>query len=355
MTVVSAPGKMILVGEYAVLEGSPALVYAVNRRARVTVSRIPGTESQVSSPSLAVTSQPFVCTHQKKLRFDPNLDPIIRNRLIFFKRIFEALMTRLDLYPDNQALSIELVTDAFYDQKLHSKLGFGSSSAMTVALTKSLIHELGLDKTETEIFEIALEVHRSAQGKVGSGIDVAASSFGGAVEYQLTKPKPSARHLNAWADLNMAVIWTGKSASTSRMVQSVSALRIKNPELFHERMLHLSDLSIEGIAAFKEQDISRFLNVINNFQEEMQNLGKDSHTPIISGVHQQVARVVGNLGGAYKPSGAGGGDIGLLFTESNEMLSNIIVQIKKAGFNTLDVQLDNRGVLVENLNDNGNL
>ena len=347
MTVASAPGKMILLGEYAVLEGTPALVYAVNRRARVSVCRIPGNESQVSAPSLSVPYQPFVCTNKKKIHFDPNLISSISSRLIFFKHIFESLIVPLNLSPDKQAMSIELVSDAFYDQKLHSKLGFGSSSALTVALTKALIREFGLDKTDTEIFRIALDAHRSAQGKIGSGIDVAASSFGGAVEYQLTKPNPSARTLEAWTHLNMAVIWTGKSASTSRMVQSVSTLRKTDPELFRNRMQQLSDFSNEGIAAYKAQDTSRFLSTINHFNTAMQNLGDDSHTPIISEVHHKIAQLAKKMGGAYKPSGAGGGDIGLLFTETAEDLIRIHKEIQNMGLATIQVELDTRGVALE--------
>ena len=51
MTTVTAPGKMIILGEYAVLEGAEALVYAVNRKAHVTAQIIPGNEFKVLSPS----------------------------------------------------------------------------------------------------------------------------------------------------------------------------------------------------------------------------------------------------------------------------------------------------------------
>ncbi len=34
----SAPGKLVLSGEYAVLDGAPAICMAVDRRARVTIS-----------------------------------------------------------------------------------------------------------------------------------------------------------------------------------------------------------------------------------------------------------------------------------------------------------------------------
>ena len=35
----TAPGKLVLLGEYAVLENSPAIVTAVNRRATITIEQ----------------------------------------------------------------------------------------------------------------------------------------------------------------------------------------------------------------------------------------------------------------------------------------------------------------------------
>ena len=83
----SAPGKMILLGEYAVLHGAPALVYTVERRAHVNVKNLHEAEFQVSSPSLQIESQPFVLTSRKQVRFDPNLSAFIKNRLLFFLRM----------------------------------------------------------------------------------------------------------------------------------------------------------------------------------------------------------------------------------------------------------------------------
>ena len=48
----SAPGKMVLVGEYAVLEGSPALVSAVNREAKVRLELTEGRGICVNAPQV---------------------------------------------------------------------------------------------------------------------------------------------------------------------------------------------------------------------------------------------------------------------------------------------------------------
>jgi len=48
--VASAPGKIVLSGEYAVLDGAPAIVMAVNRRARAALADVDGRVSQVRAP-----------------------------------------------------------------------------------------------------------------------------------------------------------------------------------------------------------------------------------------------------------------------------------------------------------------
>ncbi len=53
MTQVSAPGKMVLLGEYAVLFGAPAVVAAVNRRARVELAPSPSSDWVVKAPGFS--------------------------------------------------------------------------------------------------------------------------------------------------------------------------------------------------------------------------------------------------------------------------------------------------------------
>ncbi|MDH3305214.1 MAG: hypothetical protein OEM92_08415, partial [Gammaproteobacteria bacterium] len=55
----SAPGKLVLCGEYAVLDGAPAVCMAVDRRATVTVTDADGRWHRVSAPGYASTEGRF--------------------------------------------------------------------------------------------------------------------------------------------------------------------------------------------------------------------------------------------------------------------------------------------------------
>ena len=50
---VSAPGKLVLIGEYGVLYGAPALVMAVDRRARVVLEAVRGDRWVLTAPEVA--------------------------------------------------------------------------------------------------------------------------------------------------------------------------------------------------------------------------------------------------------------------------------------------------------------
>ena len=57
MITAQAPGKLLLLGEYAVLEGAPALVVAVDRLARVRVAS--AERFEISAPQVGIDGLEF--------------------------------------------------------------------------------------------------------------------------------------------------------------------------------------------------------------------------------------------------------------------------------------------------------
>src|SRR4051794_13397449 len=99
MMIATAPGKLILTGEYAVLDGAPAIVVAVDRRAVARRNAIP----RGSSPFLVAVAEEIAARRGAS-------DPAAR-----------------------AALEVSVDSAAFYHRA--SKLGLGSSAAVTVAAT----------------------------------------------------------------------------------------------------------------------------------------------------------------------------------------------------------------------------
>ncbi len=348
---VQAPGKMILIGEYAVLEGAPGLVAAVDRFARVSVVANKGNEFVVHSPALGLHSIPFVVVPSGGVRYDPHLPAKQQKVLNLFTTVFESLWQLLSGQKERRLpeLRITLETEDFYSGPLKTKLGFGSSAALTVAITKAVFDfiDLDTDAERTLIFQQSLKAHRQAQNNRGSGIDIAASSYGGVLSYtfnpqhtERSRPQP----MPLWPGLNVLPVWTGRSASTLKMVERVHKLKQKDGNRFERLMGKLGELSHHGCQAFEKQAVSDFFEAVRTFNATLNALGQASDAPIITGAHERLAQLASQFDAVYKPSGAGGGDIGVAFFMSDESLKRFKEAISAEGMVPLDVQICSGGV-----------
>ncbi len=349
-----APGKMILIGEYAVLEGAPALVRAVDRYAQVDVSDNPVGNFTVEAPNLGVPPQDFVITLGGSVRFDPNGDEIYIKRLTFFSRLFETILQYYSY--KNIKISnckINLDTASFYDARLNTKIGVGSSAALTAALVNAVDVYIGGNLSRKDIFLLALKAHRYAQKGIGSGIDIASSVYGGIVEYKMVGAEQEdfeePLQIEYPEDLYIISVWTGKSASTRKMVGSVSEFKKRSYLRYKEIMDNLSGISKDACEAFKNKNTAEFLKGCSEYYKQLLDLGNESSVSIISEVHKNIAEIVKQCGCVYKPSGAGSGDFGIAMTDDAEKAEYLRLTIEKNGFRTVDLNTSSDGVEAYNV------
>ncbi|GAB4334522.1 MAG: phosphomevalonate kinase [Calditrichia bacterium] len=315
----SAPGKLILLGEYAVLENAPALVLAVDRLARVTLTARKGAGFRIHSPTLQFNN----------LEFDWNGDRLealsapareAAPKLNFVLTALEILFTRFE-WSRQTGWELTLNTDEFYDAGLSAKLGLGSSAAMTVALVRALLAAHSQQISTESLFLLAQQIHSQAQGKSGSGIDIAAAAAGGFIYFR--KEPLQIRPVNWPGDWQIIPIFSGQSASTPQLVKQVRKLKEKHPAENRRLLEALAENSAEGCRAVEERDFSRFAARVERAQSLLRELGEKSGADIVSRPHQEIEKLVRDTGGYYKISGAGGGDLGLAFTNSPEIKEKI--------------------------------
>jgi len=349
-----APGKLILLGEYAVLEGVPALVAAVNRFARVVLTAAPGDHFVVAAPVIDVGPQRFRLNADGRIEFLQQ--PL--EKLKFFGSIFESAVRvlrarRVPISP----VQITLDTSEFFLRKGAAKLGLGSSAALTVALLAALFEQYdpgsAANGNRAELFRTALFAHREAQGNVGSGVDVAACVFGGVLQYTLREE--NARQpaevvpLTFPEDVLVLPVWSGKPSSTSALVNQFFAYKKENGNGYRKLLERLTGLTTSGVAAFREGNVSGFFSAVENYYRAMLDVGRVLETPIISPEHQSIAAAVRRRGGVYKPSGAGGGDLGIAFVQSARQLTQTASEVQKAGFDVVHLELGAPGVRVRRM------
>jgi phosphomevalonate kinase len=345
----SAPGKLVLLGEYAVLFGHPAVVIAVDRRARVTLGPSDDHVFRVTAPD--VVERPF--------SFDLAEDGVPRwtegeasKHLGLVESTLSSMTAAGFLEKSELApFSAVLDTSGFFRSTTNgpTKLGLGSSAALTVSLASALARWAGRDdllRPPLRWLRQLLRLHRDYQHGRGSGIDLAAGLLGGTLLYQLDRNGDVLRAdpVRLPDDLVVRFVWTGRSADTGNFLDRLSARMEVNRNGITRTLDELGAMASAGVAALTEARVGDFLEAADASCDGLDRLGRECGMAILSEVHRDLRRLARDVGVTYKPSGAGGGDIGLLLTDDPDRATAAAESVRRAGFATVDVSIDPVGL-----------
>lgn len=338
----SAPGKLILLGEYAVLEDAPCLVAAVDRSCDVQISPLTGETFRIEASNPDIPDIQFTLSDEGEICFKNELSSANRERLRFVISTLKYVIRQSE--GSLPAAAIQIDTESFYHKTGH-KLGLGASAAITVSLLSALMKYINKPIAGKDLYREAYRIHRKAQGKLGSGTDIAASAAGGVMQYRMQKNDHQVDGVlepAEWPqDLQIIPVWAGYSASTQDMVRKVEMYRDENPSSYQAIMNPMKKLSADGCKAFRRGDVDKFLEIVADFVRQEQKLGEASQTDIISQAHKEIMVLVEDAGGVYKPSGAGRGDIGVAFCGDIETCLRVAAAIENSRFDKLDLALQN--------------
>lgn len=349
-----APGKLVVVGEYAVLEGAPGLAVAVDVRAEARIRSVPGSGNQLVIPD---TGESF------RFRWVPGRGPRWEGVSpgafgLPLEACVEILAARglLPAATELPACQIELATAAFHQTAPDGhrvKLGLGSSAAIVVALTGALLRFAGGPALPRQaLIDICHEAHRRLQGGAGSGIDVATAITGGTVAIEFSRrhgpdaSAPQARPV-AWPrHLSLVAVWTGQSASTPAMLGRLRAYRERDATRFASHMERLGANAGQAVAAWNADDTPAILGAIAGYESGLRQLDEAAGIGIFSPAHERLRAIAGKHGAVYKPSGAGGGDFGIALTDSRTVEQALRAAYAAEGIPVLDAELCAPGLTV---------
>jgi phosphomevalonate kinase len=346
----SAPGKVILLGEYAVLAGAPALVAAVDRRATATIEPESGLagDIRVLAPDLGIDVR---ATIGRDGAVSWAADATTASRLHLVASALRAAYSDADMHENNvipggfaRGYTLTLSTRAFFDAP-GSKLGLGSSAALAVALTGALRRHLGLP--QASLAEL-VRLHRTMQGGRGSGVDIGAAHTGGIVIYTGgDTDAPAATPVTLPPSLHWCFVFTGRSASTPRMLGQLRDWRRDHADGYAARMTQLAGIADAGARAVRGGDVTATLDAIGAYADGLDALGRDAAIDIMSAEHRDIRNAAGECGVIYKPSGAGGGDIGIGVSGDSSHIDALRRALSARGYRMIDVAVDAQGLTVE--------
>lgn len=304
---VSAPGKLHLLGEHAIVYNKPAILTAVSKRCFVSISPRKDGKINVLSKNfnkdITLTFDELVDKFNKAQRdwdtYDatndiPLLKSITKDPLDYPLIIIGQFINKYEL---NSISGFDLVIDS----EIPVGAGMGSSGALSVSIVGALSLFTGKKLDKKIINEIAFLCEKKKHGKPSGG-DNSTSCFGGLVWFKKDEGlKPLDADLPKDVSKNFYIINTGTpTETTGEMVSLVRGLVEKEPESTNailddqERLVH--DL-LQALEKAKHDEI---IEIIKNGEANLERLG------VVSDYAKEIIRDVEKSGGTAKICGAGG-------------------------------------------------
>ncbi|MFB6360587.1 MAG: mevalonate kinase [Halobacteriales archaeon] len=201
----SAPGKVYLFGEHAVVYGEPAVPCAIERRARAEVKRRTDDRVSVAAPDL-----PF---DTDRIEYSVHTDDVgaAPHALRYVAGAIDAACDACDT--ENQGFDVAI------ESELPIGAGLGSSAAVTVATLDATARACGTSLGPTTIADLAFGVELEAQDGQASRADTFCAATGGAVRVE----GDDCRGIEA-PELPFVIGYDGGSGDTAELVTGVRSL-----------------------------------------------------------------------------------------------------------------------------------
>ena len=364
----SAPGKLYIAGEYAVVEpGHQAVLVAVDRfiTVRITQAEDGGSADPAGHISSTLYEAQSLTWYRRPEDGVVMVDKQFNDYVVSAIRMVEQMVREAG----GRLRYFDLDVSSELDDGSGHKLGLGSSSAVTVATVRAVARFYGLSLDDMAVYKLALLATDAVQ-PIGSGGDIAASSFTGWVAYtspdrawlhrmrgvpgmgtgpgesaglselvRMDWPLLSIRRLPA-PGLRLNVGWTGSPASTPRLVADVQAHTRGAQDAAYTAFLRESEACLSALTlALREDDGGEIGLRIQEGRRLLSGLSRTSGITIETPQLRRLVEIAQEHGAVAKSSGAGGGDCGIALCPPGTDMAAMHAAWESAGIQPLDLRV----------------
>jgi mevalonate kinase len=308
MTTSSAPGKIILFGEHAVVYGHPAIAIPVNEVSATVIvetSQVPGIWIEAPGIGLSAEISTLESTHPLSAAITITLDAINA--------------------PPPLALRIKIVST------IPVAAGLGSGAAVSIALIRAISSHFCISLPDKNVSALAFQIEKIHHG-TPSGIDNTTITFGKPLFFIKGK---AMELLKVGKTLTFIIGDTGVSSPTRKAVMDVRSLREKEKNLVDSLFHEIEILTLDAKDEIKNGNPAALGELMNKNHSLLQQLsvsGKELDLLV------QAANKAGALGAKMSGGGRGGNMIALVRKENAPGVSEAL---KSAGAkNTIFTRVD---------------
>jgi hydroxymethylglutaryl-CoA reductase len=299
----SACGKIILLGEHAVVYGRPAIALPIPLAVEAAV-RKEGQGVNILIPRWGL-EQPVHANTQG------------------LGGILASILSQLGLQDEDMTIEVF--------PHVPRAMGLGGSSALAVAILRALDHSYQLGLSNERINALAYECEKAAHG-TPSGVDNTVATYGTALRFTRTDQGPSFETLKLGQPLELVVGITGKESLTADTVARVRKAWQQHPQRYEgifDQIAQLTDAATTAITSGQINELGELMNLCHGYLNALQ-----LSTPELEElVH--IARANGAVG-AKLTGGGGGGSMVALCPDSQHAVQRAM---QAAGYETLVVNL----------------
>ena len=298
MTSSSAPGKIILFGEHAVVYGYPALAVPVTQvQATATVNKKSRRGMIIEAPNINLT------TELSSLALDHPLSVVIHG-------VYSALKIT-----NTPACTL------YIQSTIPVASGLGSGAAVSVAVIRALSEFLGQPFTNEEVNKLAFEAEKIYHG-TPSGIDNTVVTYSKPVYFIKKKP---IKTFHVGVPFSIMIASTGIAAPTKESVDAVRMLWQADKHLWEKVFSKVGEVVWNARQAIERGDIDELGRLMdaNHALLQKMNVSCAELDHLVA-----AARIAGALGAKLSGGGRGGNMIALV---EKEKASDISRALNKAG------------------------
>ena len=301
----SGHGKVILLGEHAVVYGSHAIAGPIPlaMQAKVWDS---DNGIHLLIPRWGI---------EEKIRKNAE------HKYSIYKSL-DMILERLNV--EDRSMKIEVFPH------VPRAMGLGGSAALAVAIIRALDEHFKLNLSDVDVYDISLESENIVHGSA-SGIDNSLATYGKFTLFQKGNP-PKMENIKVKKTIPIVIGLSGVESLTAKMVTKVNHAWEKNKKMYEKIFNQINELTLEAVDAIKNYDLDQ-LGELMNINQGLLNALQVSSRELEELI--EIARRNGAKGA--KLTGGGGG--GAMIALAPENSDKIIYAMRKAGYRAIPAQI----------------